>query len=200
MSTTFAPSVFTELDKLKTPEFPKENFGEWEFQDADDELRGIAEFIKNKTPHNSEIEPGRIKFLYTRKAKKDAGRYIAGFLMARSNMDKMVNDDYDYFIVVYHPVWKDLDSKQKAIQLDKILCGIEIAQGKDMAEVIHKKKPTNSREYIENMRHFGADEVLRSSEIIDLACASAIEKEKENSKKEKAGEVVDANSLDEDEG
>jgi hypothetical protein len=199
MSTTFAESAFIELNKFKTPEFPKENFGEWEFQDADDELIHIAQFIKNKTPHNSEIEPDRIKYLYSRKPKKDAGRYIAGYLIVRSAMDKMVNDKYDYFVVVYQPVWKDLDSKQKVIQLDKILCGVDIAQGKDMAEVLYKKKQTDSREYIENMRHFGADEVLKSSEIIELACTQAIEKEKEEAKNAKNGVVVDANSMDENE-
>ena len=65
-TTTFADSAFSELDYLKTPEFPTENFGDWEFQDADDELRVIAEYIKNKTAHNSSIEPERIKFLYTK--------------------------------------------------------------------------------------------------------------------------------------
>lgn len=198
-TTTFSNSAFAELDYLKTPEFPIENFGNWEFQDADDELRAIAEFIKAKTPHNSEIEPERIKFLYTTKAKKDAGRYIAGYLIARSNMDKMVNDDYDYFLVVFHPAWKSLDSKQKAIQLDKILCGIEIAPGKDPSEVLFKKKQTDSREYTENMRHFGAEEVLKSSEIVDMACVQAIEKAKEKAKRAKNGEVIDANIFDEDE-
>jgi hypothetical protein len=115
-------------------------------------------------------------------------------------MDKMVNDEYDYFLVVYHPAWKGLDSKQKTIQLDKILCGVEMAQGKDMADVVFKKKQTDSREYIENMRHFGADEVLKSSEIIELACIQAIEREKEDAKKAKEGTPIDANSLDEDEG
>ena len=198
-TTTFANSAFAELDYLKTPEFPTENFGSWEFQDADDELRVIAEFIKAKTSHNSEIDSERIKFLYTTKAKKDAGRYIAGYLIARSNMDKMVNDDYDYFLVVFHPAWKSLDSKQKTIQLDKILCGIEIAPGKDPSEVLFKKKQTDSREYTENMRHFGAEEVLKSSEIVDMACVQAIEKAKEDAKKAKNGEVVDANIFDEDE-
>ena len=65
-TTTFSNSVFAELDYLKTPEFPTENFGDWEFQDADDELRVIAQFIKEKTPHNSEIDPERIKVLYTK--------------------------------------------------------------------------------------------------------------------------------------
>jgi hypothetical protein len=198
-TTTFANSAFAELDYLKTPEFPIENFGNWEFQDADDELRVIAEFIKEKTSHNSEIDPERIKFLYTTKAKKDAGRYIAGYLIARSNMDKMVNDEYDYFLVVFHPAWKSLDSKQKTIQLDKILCGIEIAPGKDPSEVLFKKKQTDSREYTENMRHFGAEEVLKSSEIVDMACVQAIEKAKEDAKRAKNGEVVDANIFDEDE-
>ena len=30
-TTTFSNSVFAELDYLKTPEFPTENFGDWEF-------------------------------------------------------------------------------------------------------------------------------------------------------------------------
>jgi hypothetical protein len=196
-TTTFSNSVFAELDYLKTPEFPAENFGDWEFQDADDELRVIAQFIKEKTPHNSEIDPERIKFLYTKRPKKDAGRYIAGYLIARSNMDKMVNDEYDYFLVVFHPAWKLLDSKQKTIQLDKILCGIDITPGKDPSEVLFKKKQTDSREYTENMRHFGADEVLKSSEIVDLACMQAIEQAKEETKRSKGGEVIDANILDE---
>lgn len=200
MATTFAESAFAELDKFKTPDFPKENFGDWEFQDADDELKHIAQFIKNKTPHNSDIEPERIKYLYTKKPKKDGGRFTAGYLIARSNMDKMINDTYDYFLVVYHPAWKGLDSKQKTIQLDKILCGIEIKEGKDPAELVFAKKQADSKEYLENMRHFGAEEVLRSSEIVELACKQAVEKEKEEAKKAKEKTPVDANSLDEDEG
>jgi len=200
MTTTFAESAFAELDKFKTPDFPKENFGDWEFQDADDELRHIAEYIKKKTPHNSDIEPERIKYLYTRVAKKDAGRYVAGFLVARPNIEKMANDDFDYFLAVYHPVWKALDSKQKAIQMDKLLCGIDIKEGKDPAELVFTKKATDTREYKENMNHFGIEEVIKSSEIIDLACFSAIEKEKEEAKNAKKKVVVDANSLDENEG
>ena len=49
------------------------------------------------------------------------------------------------------------------------------------------------------MRHFGADEVLRSSEIVDMACSQAIEQAKEESKRAKSGEVVDANIFNEDE-
>jgi hypothetical protein len=47
------------------------------------------------------------------------------------------------------------------------------------------------------MRHFGADEVLKSSEIVDLACMQAIEQAKEEAKRAKSGEVITANILDE---
>jgi hypothetical protein len=70
---------------------------------------------------------------------------------------------------------------------------------KDPSEVLFKKKQTDSREYTENMRHFGADEVLRSSEIVDMACSQAIEQAKEEAKRAKSGEVIDANIFNEDE-
>jgi hypothetical protein len=198
MSTTFATSAFQGLDKFQTPEFKLEDFGEWEYQDADDELLHIAKFIKGHTGHNSHIEPERIKFLYTRKPKKDGGRFVAGSLILIDSMVKMINDTYDYMVVVYHPVWKKLDSKNKVIQLDKILCGIDMSPGKDMAEVVYKKKQTDSKEYTNNMRHFGFNDVLKSSEMIDLATQSAIEKELEEKKNSKKKEKKDANSLDED--
>ena len=72
-----------------------------------------------------------------------------------------------------------------------------MAPGKDPSEVLFKKKQTDSREYTENMRHFGADEVLKSSEIVDLACMQAIEQAKEEAKRAKSGEVISANILDE---
>src|SRR5258708_3353638 len=165
MSTTFAASAFAELDKFKTPTID----GSWTYQDADDELKPIAKFIAAKTSHNSEIDPNRIKFLYTTKVKKEGGRFGIGSLAMRSDIERLVNDEYDYILTIYYPVWKNLDSKNKAIQLDKILCGVELAPGKDAAEVVVKKKPTDSREYTENMKHFGEVEVLKSSEIVDLA-------------------------------
>ena len=196
--TQFAASVFAELEKFKTPTFPKETFKDWEFQDANEELIEFANYIKKHTPHNSDIEPDRIKFLYTQSPKKDAGRYIIGQLIARPAMEKTVNDDFDYFVVVYYPAWKDLDAKQKTIQLDKILCGIDIAPGKDPAEVLFKKKPANVKEFADSISYFGAEDVLKSSEIINLAVGQALEKAKEDAKKEKSGEAVTASVLDED--
>ena len=182
-NTTFAPSAFAELDQLTTPNF--DSIGEWSYQDADDELKPIANFIASKTPHNSEIDPNRIKFLYTNKVKKEGGRFGLGNLSMRSDIERLVNNEYDYIVTIYYPVWKDLDSKNKAIQLDKILCGVELAPGKDAAEILVKKKPSDSREYTENMKHFGAEEVLKSSEIIDLAVQKIMQDAAEDKKLQK---------------
>ena len=165
MSTTFANSA-----------------AEWNLQDADDELTPIAKFIKSKASHQSEIEPDRIKYFYTQKPIKDGGRFILGNLSVRDEAERMINNDYDYRLFIYYPVWKDLDSKNKAIQLDKILCGVNLAPGKDPAEIVVKKKATDSREYLENMKHFGNDDVLKSSEIVDLAVTRILEEAAEKKK------------------
>lgn len=180
MSTTFAPTAFAELDKIKTPNY--DGAAPWNYQDADDELSLIAKFIASKTSHESEIDPSRIKFFYTTKVKKDGGRFIIGTLSAIDEIQRMINDQYDYILCIYYPVWKDLDSKNKAIQLDKILCGVDLAPGKDQAEVVVKKKATDVREYVENMNHFGKEDVLNSSEIVNSAIESLLEKAAEDKK------------------
>jgi hypothetical protein len=180
MSTTFAPSAFAELDKIKTPNF--DAAAAWNYQDADDELRLIAKFLASKASHESEIDPSRIKFFYTTKVKKDGGKFILGTLSAIDELQRMINDQYDYILCIYYPVWKDLDSKNKAIQLDKILCGVQLAPGKDQAEVVVKKKATDVREYEENMKHFGELEVMKSSEIVNLAVTRILEEEAEQKK------------------
>ena len=180
MSTTFAPSAFAELDKIKTPNF--DAAAPWNYQDADDELRLIAKFLASKASHESEIDPNRIKFFYTTKVKKDGGKFILGTLSAIDELQRMINDQYDYILCIYYPVWKDLDSKNKAIQLDKILCGVQLAPGKDQAEVVVKKKATDVREYEENMKHFGNEDVLKSSEIVNLAVTRILEEEAEQKK------------------
>jgi len=183
MSTTFAPSAFAELDKINTPNF--DAAGAWNYHDADDELVLVARFLASKASHESEIDPTRIKFFYTNKVKKDGGKFIIGTLSAIDELQRMINDQYDYILCVYYPVWKDLDSKNKAIQLDKILCGVDLAPGKDEAEVIVKKKPTDSREYSENMKHFGELEVLKSSEIVNMAVQRIMEEAAEEKKMKK---------------
>jgi hypothetical protein len=180
MSTTFAASAFAELDKIKTPNF--DGAAAWNYQDADDELRPIAKFITSKAKHESDIDPSRIKFFYTTKVKKDGGRFIVGTLSAIDEIQRMINDQYDYILCIYYPVWKDLDSKNKAIQLDKVLCGVQLAPGKDAAEVNVKKKATDIREYEENMNHFGKEDVLKSSEIVNLAVTRLLEEEAEQKK------------------
>lgn len=184
MSTTFAASAFAELDKFKTPNLDGLHAG-WTYQDADDELKPIAKFIASKTNHNSEIDPTRIKFFYTNKVKKDGGRFILGTLSVRDEMERLIHNDYDYIVCIYYKVWKDLDSKNKAIQLDKILCGVNLAPGKDAAEVVVKKNPTDLREYSENVNHFGAEDVLKSSEIVNLSVQRILEEEAEQKKQAK---------------
>lgn len=182
-TTTFSPHIFSEIEPdAITPDIQNPEFG---FVDADEELQAIANFIKNKIPYQSEIEIERIKFLYCDKPKKDAGKYVAGYLIPRSEMERAVNDNYDYIVCLYYHAWKGLDAKQKVIQLDKILCGIHIEFGMDERKVV-KKQQADLKEFEKCVRHFGADEVMKSSEIIDLAVASAREKQKEDIKSQKA--------------
>lgn len=182
-TTTFSPHIFSEIEKdAVTPDIDRPEFG---FLDADEELQAIAKFIKNKIPYQADVEVERIKFLYCDKPKKDAGKYVVGYLIPRSDMERAVNDAYDYIVCIYHPAWKGLDAKQKVIQLDKILCGIHVEKGLDGSKSV-KKQQADLKEFERCIRHFGADEVMKSSEIIDLAVASAKEKQKEDIKNQKA--------------
>jgi hypothetical protein len=86
-----------------TPVLPSDFEG---YYDADEELKEIASYIKDTTNHNSEIEPSRIKFLYdTKKPSKEGGRFVLTSLTKRSDIDKMVNDEYDYILTVFYDVW-----------------------------------------------------------------------------------------------
>jgi len=177
------------LDKLKnaTPGIA----GDLEtYLDADDEMQIIAEYVKKNNSHNEYIEPSRIKFLYSPKPKKDGGRFVLTEIFKRSDMEKMVNDQYDFIITAFYDVWKKMEPEQKVIILDKALCGIEIVDDSKS-----KKRAPDSKEYLANMHFYGADKVMRISEVVDMACANAIEQRKENAKNSKH-EVVDANALD----
>lgn len=153
-----------------------------EYMDADDELAPMASSIKQQTPHNMELNIDRIKFLYTNKAKKEGGKYTMGQLIVRNETERAVYDSYDYILLVYHPTWKDLDKNNKFIQLDKLLCGVDVEVNKAGQEAI-KKAAYDCREYTNNMHYWGADIVLKSSEMIHLAVSRHIEEMKENSKK-----------------
>jgi len=159
------------------------------FIDADDEMRIIAQYIKKNNLHNENIEPDRIKFLYSPKPKKDGGRFVLTDVFKRSDMEKMVNDEFDFIVTAFYDVWKKLDPEQKLIVLDKALCGVEIVD-----ESKTKKRAPDSKEYLSNMHFYGADNVMKISEIIDMSCASALEQRKENAKN--AGGPIDANVLD----
>lgn len=180
MSTTFKDSVFSELDKFKTPNF--DGAAKWDWQHADEELSPISEFIHKHTPHNSEIDPKRIKFYYVSKPIKEGGRFIVGNLKAIGVFERAMINNYDYYLCIYYPIWKDLDSKNKAIQLDKVLCGVDLAEGKDKAEVNVKKRQTDIREYKPNVDFFGADVVLKSSEMVHLSGERIVEQESEERK------------------
>lgn len=166
-------NLYSELENVRTPEIA--DFSG--FMDADEELRPIASYIKRYTQHNSEIEPSRIKFLYHDKPRKEGGRYVCGDLVIRKDYEKMINDTFDYFVMIYYPAWKRLDIQNKVIQLDKILCGVDLGDEKRPKIGVKQK---DSREYIENMNHFGPTSVMRSSEAVHLAVESIVEELKES--------------------
>lgn len=150
------------------------------FEDADDDLRPIAKFLKTKTMHNEYIETDRIKFFFTNKPKKDGGRYVLGSLIVRSEIERRVDDRYDFIIVVYYPVYKNLNPEDKLIQLDKILCGIDLGT---IDKPSIKKQQPDSKEFIGNLNFFGTQKVHDSSETVHLAVESIVQSEKEDNKK-----------------
>lgn len=154
-----------------------------QFEDADDEMRDIASYIKKTTQHNEYIEPARVKFLYTNKPKKDGSRYTLFDLIKRSDMEKMIANEYDFIMTVFYDVWKDLESEQKVMSLDKALCAIDMGSMEN--QKLGKRAP-DSKEYTSNMKFYGADKVMETSELIDLACQRIIDTRKEEQKEMKA--------------
>jgi len=177
-------TLFLEKIKNSTPIYQQID----EFEDADDEMREIAEYIKKTTQHNEYVEPKRVKYLYTSKPKKDGSRYGLFDLVKRNGMEKMIDDKYDFILTVFYDVWKDLTPEQRIISLDKALCAIDM--GTMETPKIGKQGP-DSKEYTANMRYYGADKVMGISETIDLACQRILDerkdalKEKRQSKKGK---------------
>jgi hypothetical protein len=153
------------------------------YMDADDEILTIAQYVVKHNQHNEYVVPERIKFLYSPKPKKDGGRYSLFDLIKRSEIEKMVNDEYDFILTIFYDVWSKLDPEQKIIQLDKALCGIDMGDGEEIDKL--KKKAPDSKEYVSNMYFYGAEKVMKISEIVDLSCASAMEERKEKEKNAK---------------
>lgn len=168
-----------ELSKLVTPTLEKEG---WQYIEADDELEPMSDFIKKYSMHHDSIETNRIKFLYTSKHKKVAGRFIMGDIILRSEMEKLVNDEYDYIICIDYSIWKELDLSNKVIQLDKLLCGIDIGT---IESPVLKKRSTDSREYVDNLMFFGLENVLNSSEAVHMCASRIVSEEAENKKNSK---------------
>ncbi len=163
-----------------TPVLPHDFEG---YYDADEELAPITDFIKENTFHNGDIESNRIKFLYcTKNPKKEGGRFVLATLTKRPDIEKMVNDDFDYIITVFYDVWKDMTTEHKLIQLDKTLCGIDMGT---LEKPLLSKRTPDTREFNDNLKYYGAEKVLDSSEIVDLACQRILEERKEKKKEEK---------------
>lgn len=162
-----------------------------EWMDADDELRDIANFIKKSSSYNMEVDVDRIKFLYTINGKKEGGRYTAGWLVVRSEMEKAIDDRYDFIICVYHPIWSLLDTVNKTIQLDKVMCGVKVDYKQDGSKK-YGKTMQNSREYLNNLQFFGAEKVIQSSELVHqtgLQVEDAAKQQKKAAKQTKEGGV-----------
>ena len=173
MTTKFADTFFEEVNQYHSPVFDSE---EWKYQDADDELGAISKFIKNHFSHNANIEPQRIKFFYTMKTKKVGGRYTLGSLKLRDEEERALDENYDFILSVFYPVWKELDARSKVVQLDKILCGIQMEEEK------LKKKQSDSIEFVDNLYCFGVEDVIKSTEVVHLSTEQFIEKQKEAKK------------------
>lgn len=184
---SISEEIFSEI-QCETPEV----YFEESFVDADEELVAIGKFIKERTPHNSEIEIEKIKFLYTDKPKKEGSVYSIGYVIARSEIERAVDDRYDYIICLFYPVWKSLDKKNKTIQLDKLFCSMNTDVSNDGTKKV-KKVSFDSKEYVNNMNHFGIMDVFRSSEIVNLATAQYIENEKEQKRNQKKPKANDGN-------
>lgn len=184
MSTIFGDSaIIVKLGKNTIT--PDMDYANTEFADADDELLEIAKFIQESSPYNESVDPYRIKFLYTSKSKKEGGRFAVGSLIVRPDHEKLINSNFDFIITLYHPVWKDLDSVNKVIQLDKLLCGINI-DAKDDGSINFKKTSQDSREYTNSLRFFGAEKVINSSELVHQTASQYEERMREERKRAKA--------------
>jgi len=155
--------------------------------DADDELKDIAQKLKTSSKYLSEIEPNRIKFFYTNKPKKKGDNYEIFNLMLRNEIEKNIEEAYDYILTVYYAVWAQLDPKQKVISLDKALCGIDFGTGE---EIKFGKASPDCSEFKNNMKEYGATEVMNTSEIISLACVRIAEEAKEAKKQAKADKAA----------
>ncbi len=156
------------------------------YLDADEEMNVIADYIVKHNQHAEYIDVKRIKFLYSPKPKKDGSRFVIHELFKRSEMDKMINDEYDFIMTLFYDVWIKLDGETKIITLDKALCGIEVDVHNDKAaEVKTKKKSPDSKEYVANMLLYGPQRVMNISETIDLDCINAVEQRKAKEKDKK---------------
>jgi len=184
MSTVFGNTAITAVlgETTITPDME----ASIEFADADDELVEICDFILKHSPYNMNIDIERLKFLYTTNSKKEGGRYVMGSVIARSEMEKAIMNDFDYIICLYQPVWKDLDSVNKVIQLDKLMCGINIDEKED-GSVKFRKNTYDSREFTDNMRFFGAEKVMNSTDLVHQTATQIEEKMKEAKKNAKKG-------------
>ena len=174
------------LDSLKNSTPTIKEFNE-KFIDADDELKAIAKKLKTTSKYLSEVDPDRIKFFYTNKPKKRGDNYEIFNLMLRNELEKTIEESYDYILTVYYAVWAQLDPIQKVISLDKALCGIDFGSGEEIK--LGKASPDCS-EFKNNMKEYGATKVMDTSELITLTCRRIAEEVKEAAKQAKADKAA----------
>ena len=174
------------LDSLKNSTPKIKEFNE-KFIDADDELKAITQKLIVSSKYLSDVNPDRIKFFYTNKPKKKGDTYEIFNLMLRNELEKTIEESYDYILTVYHAVWEQLDPIQKVISLDKALCGIDFGSGEEIK--LGKASPDCS-EFKNNMKEYGATKVMDTSEIITLTCRRIADEIKEAAKQAKADKAA----------
>lgn len=171
----------TEEMDTKTPHIDETELKNKKYIDADDELFSISEYLVDNYSHNDEVDVRRIKFFYSDKPFKDGDRFEIGKVVKRSDIEKMVNENFDFIVLVYYKAWKELDEKNKLIQMDRILSSIE-------PETVENTKPSikkeDVKEHKKTLNAFGAKEVIESSEMVDLAIYRIKQEEKEKKKQQ----------------
>ena len=162
------------LESLKTSTPKIQDFKG--YVDADDELLMMAKKLIVSSKYLSDVQPDRIKFFYSSKPKKRGGNYEIFNLLLRNEIEKSIEESYDYILTVYYQAWKDLTPIQKVISLDKALCGIDFGKGEEVK--LGKASPDCS-EFKTNMKQYGATEVMDTSEVLHLICEKIIQDTKD---------------------
>lgn len=94
------------------------------FKEVDSEVIEIAKLLHNKPFYKKRINAGRIKLLYSTKNKGISRCLTVGSVSKCSELEKNINNSFDYIISINYQVWKLLTREDKTTQFDKLLFGI----------------------------------------------------------------------------